>query len=78
MRPSTLGLDLLCVLCDSLTGIGDDSSIFDVCGVVCGNCTRGIGLTPLDVLPCVLCGWPSLDHSENENGLICRNCANQQ
>lgn len=67
-----------CIFCDDLTGPHDDNSVIDKSGMVCGACVKSLGLTVFDFLPCVCCGWPSLDHtteSSDDGGLLCKQCS---
>jgi len=64
-----------CIICEEETGFHDDHSVLDSAGFVCGQCADKMGITGFDNLPCLLCHWPSFDHAEYENGMICRLCS---
>lgn len=64
-----------CLICESETGFHDDDSVLDQGGIICGQCARKMGITTFDILPCVVCRWPSFEHTYAEDGLICRKCA---
>jgi hypothetical protein len=70
-------LDSLCIICHESTDFGDDDSIMDVAGIICGKCAKRLDITLFDVLPCVRCGWPSFDNLESpeEDGLVCKFCS---